>query len=423
MLIELFGGIDLYNDLDVVFLGGLYPKHMYKKIYDRSLSGMQNAANNLQWNIVEGLDAISKNPVSILNLMFVGSYPKRYKDILIKSFSFSHCSGAKDYNIGYFNVTGIKQILLNSASKRHLKRWVNEVDNRSKVLIIYSAQSYFLEAAAYVKKLNKKVKICLIVPDLPVYMCLDAKNNMLLNIYKHYQVNKVNGKIESIDGFVFLTERMVDYFQTTKPYVVVEGMISNSPTNQSLNQKNIDNDFKTIVYTGTLTRKYGIMDLVWAFQKIKNRNYKLIICGDGEAKEEIIMHTTYDSRILYKGLLPYEEVKILQSQATILVNPRKNNEVYTKFSFPSKLMEYLISGRPVVCYKLDGIPDEYDDHLIYFENNSIETMVNTLENVCEMSDKELSYIGQKNREFVLLEKNFITQTQKIFNLILNLQSN
>ena len=38
------------------------------------------------------------------------------------------------------------------------------------------------------------------------------------------------------------------------------------------------------------------------------------------------------------------------------VNPRQNNEEFTKYSFPSKTMEYLASGVPVVAYKLDGIP-------------------------------------------------------------------
>ena len=64
------------------------------------------------------------------------------------------------------------------------------------------------------------------------------------------------------------------------------------------------------------------------------------------------------------GQVSLNEARALQKTADVLVNPRLNEGEYTKYSFPSKTMEYLSTGRPVVCYKLDGIPDEYDKHLM-----------------------------------------------------------
>lgn len=80
-------------------------------------------------------------------------------------------------------------------------------------------------------------------------------------------------------------------------------------------------------------------------------------------------------------------------------------------------MEYLSSGIPVVAYKLDGIPDEYDKYIQYVEDDSIEGLKRKLVEVCELPEEDRVRIGQKGRDFVLREKNSQVQTKKIIDLI------
>ena len=63
-------------------------------------------------------------------------------------------------------------------------------------------------------------------------------------------------------------------------------------------------------------------------------------------------------RIEFLGMLPRTDVLELQSKATILVNPRQPVGDFTKYSFPSKTIEYMASGTPLLMYKLPGIPEE-----------------------------------------------------------------
>ena len=121
----------------------------------------------------------------------------------------------------------------------------------------------------------------------------------------------------------------------------------------------------------------------------------------------------------WKMLYYLQLVLILQKQATVLVNPRQNNEEFTKYSFPSKTMEYLASGVPVVAYKLDGIPDEYDEYIRYVPDNSPETLAKVLMEVCELSGEERQGLGEKARKFVLVEKNKVAQTKRILDFIEN----
>lgn len=48
---------------------------------------------------------------------------------------------------------------------------------------------------------------------------------------------------------------------------------------------------------------------------------------------------------------------MISKNADVLVNPRQNDDEYTKYSFPSKNIEYLMTGNAVMAYMLDGIPE------------------------------------------------------------------
>src|SRR5690606_28854588 len=100
-------------------------------------------------------------------------------------------------------------------------------------------------------------------------------------------------------------------------------------------------EFKTILYTGTLAKRYGIVHLLEAFALIKDQDYRLWICGDGDARDEVNEKVRMDPRITYFSQISRERVLKFQKKATVLVNPRKSEGEFTKYSFPSKTMEYL----------------------------------------------------------------------------------
>ena len=147
-------------------------------------------------------------------------------------------------------------------------------------------------------------------------------------------------------------------------------------------------------------------------------NYlKLLICGFGQAEERIKLFMESDSRILFLGRIDRSDAISLQRKATILVNPRQNNEEFTKYSFPSKTMEYLASGVPLVAYKLDGIPDEYDKYINYVPDNSSEALALTLSELLKISDDERTQKGLEAKDFVLKNKNRKVQAKKILDFI------
>lgn len=402
-------------DYDILFLGKLFPKEEEKMIFNKSRNNMQDAANAFQWKIVSGMESNMESPMQIFNMIPIGSYPKNYDDMFVKETSFEHIKGAKDINIGFLNLCYIKHFIREFYLKPHVARWTKKVGVRRKVIISYTLDAAYLKSIKKAKIMDPSIITCAIVPDLPLYTNLSKNLSPLLKLYIKFNNIRLKKLLNYIDSYVLITEQMKDELPPNKPYQIIEAIAEDIFDKSSVSKT--DDNIRTILYTGTLHQKFGILHLLEAFSMIKDEKYRLVICGIGDSEKRIEEMAKLDSRIDFRGQVSRGEALRLQCTSTVLVNPRLNNEVFTRYSFPSKTMEYLASGTPVVSYKLDGIPDEYDKYITYVPDEKVESLRDTLISVCEKDAIELKRSGQKSRKFVLENKNNLIQTKKIFKLI------
>jgi glycosyltransferase involved in cell wall biosynthesis len=274
-----------------------------------------------------------------------------------------------------------------------------------------------MKAIKKAKKKDPSIKVVQLIADL-IEFAVNNDATCIQKMYNSWQVKQNNRLRRYIDGYILLTEQMRDKLNITKPYIVMEGIAAKRDS--IIFSITRDNDVKTILYTGSMNTKYGILELLEAFSKIGMSNYRLVLCGVGNDESIISIIKEYckrDSRIVFLGKVPHDEVLDLQANSTVLVNPRRNNEEFTKYSFPSKNLEYLSSGTPLVAYKLDGIPDEYDDYIYYVPDNDPVTLAKRLIEVCEMPEEQRKAMGLKAREFVNNNKNPKIQTKRILDFI------
>lgn len=134
---------------------------------------------------------------------------------------------------------------------------------------------------------------------------------------------------------------------------------------------------------------FGALNLVKAFHFIDNPNIRLVICGSGEAKDEIAKIAAEDSRIDFRGQVSSDIARQCILDGDILVNPRPNDSVYTKYSFPSKIIDYLATGNPVVAFELDGMPKVYRSFIYYIPENTVQSMADTIKYVINEAEDEI----------------------------------
>ena len=386
----------------MLFLGCLFDREKENEIIKNSKSGLMNASNTFQWNLIDGIYENGKK-TDIINVLPVGTYPKQYKKLILKTTKWGF-KGSDNIEIGCINLPFIKQLMRTLAVKKEIKK------RKDKNIIIYSTYLPFLKA---VRSLDKSYHITLIVTDLPEYYDL-AKTSGIRRIIRSTYNKMVYKCLERIDDFVILTEQMKEPLKIgDRRYVVVEGIANSEDFPEGVKKS----DKKAILYTGTLNYQFGIKTLLDAFSMIEGDEYELWICGSGEARAEVEELSKRDNRIKYYGYQPKQEVKKLQRQASLLVNPRTNEGEYTKYSFPSKTIEYMQSGTPVLMHKLDGIPEEYDEYLYYFESDSAECVKNNIIDVLSLSEYEREVFGKKARSFINEKKNSRIQGYKMLNMI------
>lgn len=396
--------------MNLLFLSLQYDKAHEAEYLRNSKIGLQGAINTFQWNLVDGFLENEVTPF-ILNTLPVGTFPISYKKLLLKSRNWGY-KGMSCHEVGYLNLPILKQWLRQKKIKKELIKWVENVQG-PKTILAYSLYLPFEKAMIAVKKRHPEIKLCFIVADLPCQYGILPKKPMKSYLFKKYGQYTLDLMVSS-DAFVLLTEQMKEPLHVgDRPYVVVEGICS---AGASLPLQPIPGK-KVILYTGTLHYQFGIGTLLEAFSQIDDPTYELWICGAGEAEAEIRSRAALDHRIHFYGYVTKEEALRLQQQATLLVNPRTNEGEYTKYSFPSKTIEYMASGVPVLMYKLDGIPDEYDNYIYYVEGNSTDYLRAAIESVCNKTKQELDEFGLRAREFVLNEKNCVMQTKKMLAMI------
>lgn len=227
--------------------------------------------------------------------------------------------------------------------------------------------------------------------------------------------------LKRYDGYVLLSEEMAKVIRIPKArYCVIEGIYS--PPAMVLSDVTIPRDERyTIMYAGALMEQYNIMNLVRAVRDLSDENVRLHIYGEGELVEEITAFSKADHRIVYRGVVPREEIILEERKASLLVNPRRSTEEYTRYSFPSKNIEYMASGTPVLFTKLPSMPREYDEYVNFMEREDTQGIKEAIIKVMRTDQSMLKEKAEKARDFILSKKSPILQAQKVHSLLNNLE--
>ena len=228
---------------------------------------------------------------------------------------------------------------------------------------------------------------------------------------------KINNMyVSSFDKYVLLTEAMNDIVNPKhRPYIVMEALCDESITHQN-GLKFMKDIPRVVMYAGGLYERYGLKMLVDAFIKA-DTDARLVLYGSGSYIDELKNVCHKHPNVEYRGVAPNEEVVAAQARATLLVNPRFTTEEFTKYSFPSKNMEYMASGTPLLTTKLPGMPSEYHKYVYLIEDESLDGFVSAIKAALAHSEEELMDFGQSAKQFVLKQKNNVIQAKRIIDLI------
>ncbi len=397
----------------IIFIGGIYPEKKIEEIRKTENDALDMAADTLQKNIIKGIEANIGEHLTVFNSYFLGDSGRKIKKV--EPYIWTCHDGGINYNLPYVRLKGYLPFSKIGPVKEYVSKWIAENNPNGKTkIIVYPAYFPFLIALNSIKKFFD-IEVCMVVADLPQYMGLQARKTLYQKMTLKVTMSLFNKYLPVVDKFVLLTEAMNTIVnKDNKPYIVMEGIASEMYEYKNFSRENLP---KVVLYSGGMKKKYGIPNLLEAAKLIKDQDVEFRFYGKGDAVDLITEYAKQDNRIKYCGTIDVNTLHDEQQKSTILVNPRQNNEEFTKYSFPSKNLEYMLSGRPIVAYMLDGIPKEYSSYFVVPKDDSVESLAECIQEVLSKTPEEQSEIGMKARSFVLQNNNPRVQAKKIIDLL------
>ncbi len=385
------------------FCGQVIPDSLLEKHFDR-LKGCFSPAGNTFYNAL--LDGICENGCGVYTAV---ALPKELLDVCRAEYSgcWHIFWGTKSNS---FVLRAIKNFFAAFNSIRTFRR--KEAESEKYVVFNVLRLGSVIGGLLACKLLG--LNSIGVVTDVPGYRIKTEKKESLFRRACDRLAQMLLG---SFDSYVLLSEAMAQVMPVKhKPYTVIEGMYKggDEPACGSTDKYG---DF-TVLYAGSLHSKYGIMSLVDAVRGIENSGMRLLIYGSGEAEDRIRSASEEDSRICFGGSISHREILCEERRASLLVNPRPVDDEYVKYSFPSKNMEYMASGTPVLLTDIPSLPEEYKQYVFLAEDGSAESLRREIE---ALADKEayesaLARAGSA-RNFILENKTSAIQAGKLIEFL------
>lgn len=393
----------------ILYVSNVCSEKEYSEIFKGAKKFVSQQSQKFNRLMAEGF-ALNDCRVEVLSGRPVSSLQKKK----IFKFKQEECNGIKYNYLGFLNFKFIRNIVLNFKAKKFAKKWCK--NNPDGIMFCDALNLSMANAVSKIfSKNNMPVITC--VTDLPEDLMLGA-NKIKANIF----TKLFNNVSKRTSKYVVLSKYMMDSPNLhDKPFVVVEGFVD---YHISLDDDDFKKDKKIIMYAGLLYKKYGVGALLNGFIKANIKDYEIHFYGVGNSADpqddalvDILNEAKQHANVKYGGSISSQECFEKEKQATLLINPRPTNERFVRNSFPSKNMEYMSSGTPLLTTNLPSMPDEYKDYCYIIENETDNGIGAKLQEICAKDVSELYAKGQAGKKFVLENKNNKVQTKKILDFI------
>lgn len=316
--------------------------------------------------------------------------------------------------LSFINIPGLRQLCLTLGTFCRTLFWAMSKPKKERAVVCDVLNASMGVAAILACKITGTQTVG-VMTDMPGLM-VRFEANQKIPFSTRIATSLIKWCFRNYDKFVFLTEAMNVVNEYSRPYIVMEGMSDGTMAehNKVLEHKEV----RTVMYAGGLHERYGLKKLTEAFMMLPQKNFRLKLFGSGPFVEELReRYCKEDNRVMYMGVVPNPEVVEAELDASLLVNPRPTHEEFTKYSFPSKNIEYMASGTPLLTTKLPGMPKEYYPYVFLIEEETTEGYSKALSEALSKTEEELFEWGAKAKGFVLDNKNSCEQARRVIELI------
>lgn len=316
--------------------------------------------------------------------------------------------------LGTVNVPFLKQMTRRMNGIRLMKQWLKENSGGECAVLTYGMPPFIMKDIIRLCR-RYGVKCAAVVTDLLRDMYMNERNSHAVARLKARYLAGAIAWQGKYDGYIYLTEGMREVINPEKPYMVMEGIADIPSGGEQADVRKAEP--AAIMYAGMLEEKFGILKFLDAFEQAELSDTECWLFGSGNAEQQIQERAGKNPRIRFMGRKSRAEILEYEKKASLLINPRSVRDAYTRYSFPSKTIEYMLSGTPLLTTKLPGIPEEYYPHLFLCEDNDPAMLKEALEQAMAVPAADRAALGAGAKAFITENKNAKKQTERMIQFL------
>lgn len=405
------------KNIELLLVSTLCSNNKYKEVRANRTKQSLDPARRLFDALVAGL--VNEN----VNVTCISALPFSENNTDLKEIVREEEVYGANYIYLGFRVSTINRFQdLYKNTKKEVQSWINQTKGKTRFII---CDSLVLMCSLPARKLAQKSKIPVIafVTDYPsLATSIKGKSGFLKSTLLNIFDKMADKDLTRYDGYILVAKGLSELIgKNCSDFIVIEDVVN--ITNEVNKNTKQEDERKIVVYGGALCERFGINKLVDAMKFIADKNVEFYFYGSGESEEYIKKGQKNDGRIHFGGTVSFDQMIEIEKQASLLINPRPSKETFTKYSFPSKTLSYMLSGTPVLSTRIPGIPDEYNEYLFWFEDESVEGIAKRIVEVLNMPPVLLKKKGEKAYKYICENKNANAQAQKAINYLLHIEGN
>jgi glycosyltransferase involved in cell wall biosynthesis len=281
------------------------------------------------------------------------------------------------------------------------------------VLLIVDNRWYMIVTCKIFCLLSK----CKFVLEISEFPFVFHKDSLFNNIYKTLYIKNI---FKLFNGLIVISDSLFSYFQdkiSKKGKLIIVPILTDTNHFQQISTNSGE-----IVYTGALNQfKDGILDLLQGYRIFneKSPGKKLVLMGDinvSPNRKEVIAfidENNMQGNVEITGYVARQVMIQRMSNAAVLALAKPANK-QSEHCFPTKIAEYLSTGKPVLTTSTGSIPqfltNKKNSYLT--EPNNPAELAETLSDIFSDYDRA-EIVGKNGRELAQNEFEYTKQVDRI----------
>jgi glycosyltransferase involved in cell wall biosynthesis len=213
--------------------------------------------------------------------------------------------------------------------------------------------------------------------------------------------------LRRLDGTAVITDAIARDFGVRHPHLRLDGAVTEellNLTSPDASRGDHAGGSITLVAVGSLDEANGFRLIAEAMSLLQRRDIDLLIAGDGPLRSFVEDLAARDSRVRYLGYVSTAEVYALYRRATAILCVRLVSLVRTPYCFPSKVIEAIGTGVPVISTAPAHFREEYGRFVTIIETDSGRAVAEAIESVLAAAPQHLRSRALAGRQYVSSQK-------------------